>query len=78
MSLRKFEEFMKSGFVKKQTQNNERAESLIQESEEKYKFLQIAIKNIPDKQMNPNFIVESCYDILMELIRAKMACLILK
>ena len=72
MSLRKFEEFIKLGFVKRQTPNNERARSLIKESAEKHKFLQVAIKQIPNEQMNPNFIVESCYDILLELIRAKM------
>lgn len=72
MSLRKFEEFVKSGLVKKQTPNNERAKSLVKESIGKYKFLQTAIKNIPNEQMNFNFIVESSYDILLELIRAKM------
>ena len=70
--MRKFEEYMRLGFAKKQTPNNERAKSLVGESEDKYKFLLVTLKSVPKDQMSPNFIVESCYDILIELIRAKM------
>ena len=70
--MKKFEEFMRLGFAKKQTPNNERAKSLVEESEDKYKFLQTALKSVPKDQMSANFVVESCYDILIELIRAKM------
>ena len=69
---RKFQEFLDLGIVKKQTPNKERANSLIKESEGKKHFLMIALKNIPKKEINPNFVVDSCYDIFMELIRAKM------
>lgn len=72
MNLRNFEEFLKEGYVKKQTPNRQRALSLIKEAEEKKRFLEISIKNIPEGEMNANFVVESCYDILMELVRAKM------
>ncbi|HLC49817.1 MAG TPA: hypothetical protein VJI97_00130 [Candidatus Nanoarchaeia archaeon] len=72
MSLKKFEEFVAAGFAKKQTPNRERAKSLAEEAANKHKFLNIAIKSIPNEKMNANFIIESCYDILMELIRAKM------
>ena len=70
--MRTFEEFMRLGFARKQTPNNERAKSLVEESEDKYKFLQTALKSVPKDKMSANFIVESCYDILIELIRAKM------
>lgn len=72
MNLRKFEEFLSLGIVKRQTPNRQRALSLIKEAEEKKNFLSVSLKNIPREQMNANFIVDYCYDILMELIRAKM------
>ena len=72
MSLRNFEEFISAGIVKKQTPNVHRAFSLIKEAEDKKKFLNTAIKNIPEQQMHSNFIVDFSYDIVMEMIRAKM------
>ncbi len=72
MSLKSFEEFVRMGTVKKQTSNTHRASALIIESEAKKRFLEVSLKNIPPEQMNANFIVESCYDILLELTRAKM------
>ena len=72
MSLRRFVEFVNLGVVRKQTPNRQRAASLVKESESKREFLRAAMRSIPSDKMNPNFIAESCYDILMELIRAKM------
>lgn len=72
MTLRKFEDFVKEGTVKKRTPNIQRALSLINESEEKRQFLSISLKSIPEEKMNANFIVDYCYDILIELLRAKM------
>ena len=72
MSLKNFDEFLASGIVKKQTPNKHRAFSLFKEAEDKRKFLDAALKNISPQQMHFNFIVDSCYDIIMELIRAKM------
>jgi hypothetical protein len=70
--MKKFEEFIKNGIVKRQGSNINRALSLIKEAEDKKSFLELAILKIPKEKMNPNFIIDSCYDILMELIRAKM------
>src|SRR3989344_4696509 len=72
MNLKKFEEFVAKGLVKKQTSNRQRAISLVKEAESNEKFLKTSLKNIPREEMNPNFVVNSCYDIIMELIRAKM------
>lgn len=72
MISKKFEEFLTNGIVKKQIPNRERALSLLKEAEEKKNFLGISLKSIPNEQMNANFIVDYCYDITMELIRAKM------
>src|SRR3989344_9544195 len=72
MILRKFEEFLKDGTVKKQTSNLQRALSLVKESEIKKNFLDVSMQNIPKDKMNANFIVDYCYDVIMELLRAKM------
>ena len=70
--MKRFEEFIENGTLKKQTPNKERSLSLISEAQGKKEFLAISIKNIPAQKMNANFMVDYCYDILMELIRAKM------
>ena len=72
MNMKKFEEFISIGIVKKQTPNKQRALSLIKEVEEKKQFFGVTLQRIPPEEMHSNFIVDSCYDILMELIRAKM------
>lgn len=72
MPLKKFEEFIASGAVKKQRQDAGRAGSLIKESESKKEFLKKLMKSMPFGEVNPNYIIETCYDILLETIRAKM------
>ncbi|HIG93098.1 TPA: hypothetical protein HA242_05985 [Candidatus Woesearchaeota archaeon] len=70
--MKHFAEFVENGVIKRQTPNIERALSLIKEAEEKKQFLSICVKSIPPEKMNANFIVDYCYDILLELIRARM------
>ncbi|HLC55716.1 MAG TPA: hypothetical protein VJJ23_00585 [Candidatus Nanoarchaeia archaeon] len=70
--MKSFNEFLSNGTIKKQTPNKERSKSLILEADKKRQFLEIALKNIPEENMNYNFVVDNCYDILIELIRAKM------
>jgi hypothetical protein len=70
--MKDFKEFQRIGTVKKQRPNIDRAISLIVESSQKKEFLELTIKMIPKNKWNPNVIAEQCYDILMELIRAKM------
>lgn len=70
--MKEFKEFLKSGTVKKQTPNKQRALSLIIEATHKKSYLETTIKIIPKEKWNPNVIVDQCYDIIMELIRAKM------
>lgn len=72
MSVKRFEEFLKAGIVRTQAKNDARADSLMKEAEEKKAFLEVAMKNIPAELMSPNFVIDSAYDIIMELIRAKM------
>lgn len=67
-----FNEFIKNRIVKLQTPDKSRAEFLIKEAENSYKLLLELIKKIKLDDDNANMFVKSCYDILMELIRAKM------
>src|SRR3989338_5961759 len=71
-AIRKFEEFVKERVVKKQSIDKSRAEFLFKESENSYNYLLEKIKFMKISDINANDYVKSCYDILMELIRAKM------
>lgn len=70
--LKTFEEFVKEGIVKKQKPNPERAKSLIQESKNKKEFFDKILKQFSFQQMNFNYIIETTYDVLIELVRAKL------
>ncbi len=70
--MRSFEEFMEEGIVWKQTPNRHRAKALLDEAENKYKFLKDVLKNLPEGKIILNFIIETCYDILMIQIRAAL------
>ena len=70
--MKTFAEYLSSGIVRKQKANPERAKSLLAEAEKKRAFMIKVIENFSLRETEPNFVVESCYDILIELIRAKM------
>lgn len=70
--IKHFEEFIKEGIVKEQLPDLSRAKFLINEAKKSYSLLikKIEILKISDETAND--VIKSCYDILMELIRAKM------
>lgn len=70
INLKKFEEFITIGIAKKQSPDNERAKNLILESEDKLKFFEKVNGKLGTSELNPNYIIETCYDILIELLRA--------
>lgn len=70
--LRSFDEFIKSGTVKKQSPDKSRASFLAKEAENSFKGLEERVEKIGINDRNANSIVKDCYDILMEQIRAKM------
>ena len=70
--IRNFDEFIKENIVKKQKIDKSRAEFLIKESEKEYNNLLKMVEGFKVDDDNANMFVKSCYDILMELIRAKM------
>ena len=71
-AVKGFNEFIKNRIVKLQTPDKSRAEFLIKEAENSYRLLLELIKKIKLDDDNANMFVKSCYDILMELIMAKM------
>lgn len=71
-AIKRFEEFVKTGIVKKQTPDLSRAKFLKEESKKSYAFLQKKINLLGINSETANDIVKSCYDILMETIRSKM------
>ncbi len=70
--LKQFNEFLKEGIVKKQSPDKERAKSLTKESEDAYNFLKEILNKFEISNDNANYIIKNIYDIIMELIRAKM------
>ena len=70
--IRDFREFINESIVKKQNPNKSRANFLIKESERSYKLLFEMIEKMKVNDDNANMFVRLCYDILMEIIRAKM------
>lgn len=71
-AIKNFQEFIKEGIVKKQSPDKSRAEFLIKESEQNYAFILELIKKIGVNNINANNYVKNCYDVIMELVRAKM------
>lgn len=71
-AIRHFDYFIREKIVKKQHPDRSRSEFLLKEAENSYLFLQKMINKIGIEDNNANDYVKSCYDILMELIRAKM------
>ena len=67
-----FEEYLTKGVIKKCSINKSRAEFLIEESEKSLRGLKKRIDIMEIDEDNANSIIKDCYDILMELIRAKL------
>jgi len=70
--IRRFDEFIGENIVKKQSADKSRAEYLITESENSHNNLMEMLEKIELTDKNANNFIKQCYDILMELIRAKM------
>lgn len=72
MSVRLFEEYLEEGIAKVQSPDFSRAKSLQKEAEESFKVLQKIVEKIGVEDSNANYLIKNVYDIIMELIRAKM------
>ncbi len=71
-AVKNFDECIKKNIVKKQSPDKSRAEFLIKESDQNYQLLMEMIDKLKISDNNANMFIKSSYDILMELIRAKM------
>ncbi|MDP4012923.1 MAG: hypothetical protein Q8R00_04950 [Candidatus Nanoarchaeia archaeon] len=68
-----FEEFIKEGIIKKITIDKEKAKFLVKEAEKDYFYLQKSIDKIGVDNETANNHIKLCYDLIMELIRAKLS-----
>ena len=71
-SKKDFDKFIKKGIIREITPDRSRAEFLISEAEQSYRYLLKLVEKMRVTNLNANDYVKKCYDILMELIRAKM------
>ena len=69
---KKFEEYVKKGIIKKYSINKPRAKFLINEAEKSFNGLNKRLKCMGIDEDNANSIVKDCYDIIMEIARAKL------
>ncbi|MBI3190086.1 hypothetical protein HYZ41_00105 [archaeon] len=72
MPLKTFDEYLDEGTVRKQSPDKLRTKSLISESANSYKILLSFVEKMNLDDNNANHIIKNVYDIIMELIRAKM------
>ncbi len=70
--LRTFEEFLQDGTVAKASPNMPRARSLAVEAGRRKRFLHEMLSKIGMSDDNANYFIESSYDIVISLLRAKM------
>ena len=72
IEIKGFDEFIKKGIVRKVTPDPNRANNLKARAEDKKDSLKERIDKIGISDKNAEDYVESCYDIIMLMIRAKM------
>jgi len=69
---KEFEYYVQRRIIRKQAPDKPRAEFLIKESEKSLQGLKNRVKVMEIDEFNANSIIKDCYDIIMELIRAKL------
>jgi len=67
-----FEVYVKKGVIKKISVDKSRAEFLMKEAQNSLEGLKERIGKLGINNKNANSIIKDCYDIIMELIRAKL------
>jgi len=69
---KEFEHYLQRGIIRKFTPDKPRSKFLIEESETSLKGLKERVEIMGINNKNANSIIKDCYDIIMELIRAKL------
>ncbi len=72
MPLKTFSEYLREGTAKKQSPDKLRAKSLVNESADSYRILISFVEKMGLDDDNANHVIKNAYDVVMELIRAKM------
>ena len=67
-----FDNYLKKGTIRKSAIDKPRAEFLISESQKTFNSLKKRLEVLGVDEDNANSIVKDCYDVLMELIRARL------
>lgn len=70
--VKNFEEFIEEGIVRRITPDKQRAQDLALEAVRKYALLKRMLKLMKVDDENANDYIESCYNIIMLLIRKSM------
>jgi len=70
--LKNFSEYLKEGIARKTLPDKKRASSLIENSDKRNFFFEQIINAVDITDDNANYVIEQVYDILIELIRAKI------
>lgn len=71
-NVRSFEDFLNARIILRRSPNIERAKDLMLESERKLNFFEKLESKLGFSELDPNYVVDTCYDIILQLIRAKM------
>ncbi len=66
--MKNFEEYLKAGFVKIRKENIARVKSIMGEADKRLKFFNA----LTISEESANYIIENMYDVIRELIEAKM------
>ena len=66
--MKNFDEFIERGIVKIRKKNVERVKSLIEEASKRLNFY----NSIPISEKSANYVIENMYDVVRELIEARM------
>lgn len=69
---KEFQYYLGKGIIRKSSKDKSRAEFLKKESEISLKGLKERIRVMGINDLNSNSIIKDCYDIVMEMIRAKL------
>ena len=69
---KEFQYYLSKGIIRKSSKDKSRSEFLKRESEISLKGLKERIMVMGINDLNSNSIVKDCYDIVMEMIRAKL------
>ena len=66
--MKDFEEYLKKGLVKTRKENVVRVKRILEEADKRLKFFNA----LPISEEGANYIIENMYDVIRELIEAKM------